>query len=171
MSFDRPEAAQEHQYKTKPPVPEENLVEIYRSWRQSADSKHIPRDYLQGARWWLAHQEPRKQTEHAEAGYDKHGNQSWRDPYLDRVVATWRIFLVDLTEIQKAFVIEGIERRNTPYRGDAFEFYRVVVDEQSRLDQAIASGKKDEYIDNGFIAMQRSVKHMVARRASAHGDD
>jgi len=39
-------------------------------------------------------------------------------------------------------VIEGIERRNTPYRGDAFEFYRVVVDEQARLDQAIASGKK-----------------------------
>lgn len=151
---------QEQQYTTKPPVPEEDLVTIYRAWRQTSDSVHIPRDFLQAARWWIAHQEPRRSTEGAEAAYNRQGEQTWRDPYLDRIVATWRIFLIDLTEIQKAFVIQGIESGNTPFRGDSFKFYKMVVEEQAKMDKIIADGQKDKYIDDVFIAMHKAVKGM-----------
>ena len=162
MSFSKPSAGdtQERTYNTNAPIPEEFLVKAYKSWcKRGNESKHIPSNHLEAAKWWIDHQEPRWPQETPTVGYDSKGNQYWTTPYIDRVVAAWRKFLA-MSEPEKAFVIDAIENRNTPYRGDDIKFYKLVIEEQARMDEMVAKGLKKEYIDNAFVQMRKAIKGM-----------
>lgn len=121
--FNQPET--EKTYNTKPPVPEEFLVRVYKRWRMKHSSEHIPKNYLEAAQWWVEHQEPQKSHERPMVGYDSKGNQHWTTPYISRIVATLRVFL-GLSEPEKAFVIQHIEA-GVPWRGDSIPFYKEVI--------------------------------------------
>jgi hypothetical protein len=131
--FKDPGKNEERTYNTRPPIPDEFLVRVYKRWRMNHESKHIPKDYLEAARWWLAHQESCSHNETPVVGYDSKGNQHWTTPYIERVVASWRKFL-SLSEVEKAFVIDRIGN-GIPYRGDDIEFYKEVCRQQEIMDK------------------------------------
>ncbi len=143
--FQDPNPSNERTYNTKPPVPEEFLVRAYKRWRMKNESTHIPKDYLQAARWWIDHQEPGHPGETPYASSDSKGNQFWNTPYIDRLVASFRVFL-KLSEPGKAFVVDAIENRNTPYRGDDIEFFKMVVEQQGVMD-ADPEAYKEKHAD------------------------
>jgi len=83
---------EERTYNTRPPVPEEFLIKVYKRWRMRHDSAHIPKDFQSAAKFWLEHQEPQKPNETPMAANDSKGNQHWTTPHIERVVAALRTF-------------------------------------------------------------------------------
>lgn len=149
----------------RPPRAEASLVEIYKAWRFNNDSKHIPHNHLEAANWWIAHQEPRREHEQRQMEHDKKGVASWSDPYIQRVVVTWRTFLAGLSEPQKAFVIDGIENHNTPWRGDDIKFYKLVIEQQKIMDQ-----DPEKYKTHALKSMAKALKKIGERSGALKGD-
>jgi len=117
----------------KPPLAEEVLIRILKSWRaRRGYSKHIPSDNLQAAKWWMAHQEERAVGDAPKQRIDKNGEVSgWDTPYHDRLAYNLRKFL-SLPEPEKAYVIHNIET-GIPWRGDNTDFYKMVVAEHQKM--------------------------------------
>jgi hypothetical protein len=151
----------ERTYSTPPPIPDEQLVLVYKIWRRKHESKFIPKDYLGAAKWWLEHQEPQGHNEEPQLDRDKKGEPHWKSPYIERVCATWLTFLA-FSDPQKAYVIQHIES-GVPYRGDDIKFYQQVVEESAKMLEAQATPETwEKYITDGFAAMTKAVKGMQA---------
>jgi len=148
--FDEKKDKNERTYNTKPPVPEEFLIRVYKRWRMKHSSSHIPHEYLSAAHWWMAHQEVATQAERPTVGSDSKGNQFWTTPYIDRVVANFRKFL-SLDETHKAFVIEKIES-GIPWRGDDMDMFLMICREEEKM-KADKSGYIDA-ADKAFEALR-----------------
>ena len=152
---------EERTYDSPPPIADEQLVLVYKIWRRQHESKHIPKDFLGAAKWWLEHQEPQGRNEQPQLSHDKKGEASWTVPFNQRVAATWLTFLA-FSEPQKAFVIQHIES-GIPYRGDDIDFYKMVVEESAKMLEAQATPETwDKYTTDAFAAMRRAVRGMKA---------
>lgn len=159
--FDKPDTREDRTFETKPPIADEQLTLIYRIWRRRHESKHIPRGFLEGARWWLEHQEPQGKNEVPQLEHDKKGVPSWKTPFIERVAATWLTFLA-FTDPQKAYVIQYIES-GIPYRGDDIKFYQMVVEESAKMVEAQATPETwDKYVNDAFRSMSKAIKGMQA---------
>lgn len=132
-----------------PPLAEDLLIRVFKSWRLRNKSKHIPLDNLEAANWWMAHQEERQYSDLPEPMTDKDGNvKGWSTPYHDRVVYNLRRFL-KMSEPEKAYIIHHIER-DVPYRGDSIDFYKQVVDQA-----AIMAQDPDTYRDDALRELSK----------------
>ncbi len=159
--FDKPDFDDDRTYATAPPIPNAQLVLVYKIWRRRHDSKHIPRDFLEAAIWWLNHQEGQRPNEQPQLEHDKKGVASWKVPFTERVSATWLTFL-SFSEPQKAFVIQHIES-GIPYRGDDIKFYKMVVEESANMIEAQATPATwEKYVSDGFASMHKAIKGMKA---------
>lgn len=148
----------ERTYNTRPPIPDELLVTLYRRWRVKNRSEYIPLDYLQAARWWINHQEPATAEEMPVAGTDSKGNQYWITPHISRLVASFRAFL-EMSESEKVFIVGGIEA-GVPYRGDDIKFYKRVVQENKVMNVEFTAGRREQYIDGVFKKMESALRGM-----------
>jgi len=121
----------------KPAEPTARLVEIYARWTGTHHTEYMPAKPLEAATWWVDHQDPwNKIQERPERQNDKRGNFSgWLTPYHDRVAATLKIFL-ELSEPEKCFVVENIER-GIPWRGDPIYLYKAIIEEHEKMAQDI----------------------------------
>lgn len=163
--FDGPSKKEDRTYNTRPPPPEGFLVEIYKAWCKTNESKHIPSNYLEAATWWINHQEPRRPHEQPEASHDRQGNQHWSDPYINRLVVCWRTFLGVMSEPEKAFIIDAIENHNTPWRGDDIKFYKLVIEQQKIMDQ-----DPEKYKSHALKSVARALKKIGERSGAMKGD-
>lgn len=137
-----------------PPLAEEVLIKIFKRWRLKHNSDHIPRDNLEAAKWWMAHQEEHQQGDLPYANTNKDGNiTGWTTPYHDRLSYNLQKFL-KLSEPEKAFVIHHVEN-DVPYRGDDIEFYKQVVTESDKMKL-----DRDKYIEDGFKKMHTVLRGM-----------
>jgi len=146
MSYDEPKS-EERRYNTKPPIPEEFLIRVYKRWRMKHSSQHIPHEYLAAAHWWIDMQEVASHAEQPTAGSDSKGNQFWTTPYIDRVVVNFRKFL-SLDETHKSFVIQKI-REGVPYRGDDMDMFMLICREEEKM-----AADKSGYIESALDALK-----------------
>jgi hypothetical protein len=114
----------------------------------------FPADPFQAARYWMAHQQPCDDFTEAVTPPNTKGG-TWGTPYHDRLVYTLRKFLKQKS-IQQVFLIEHIEKGVT-WKGDEIKFYQTVVEESLKMAQ-----NKEKYIEDGFKAMHRALRGMVA---------
>lgn len=110
-----------------PPTVNEALAKIFKSWYiRRHSSAHVPTEIYDAVTWWIDFQEPADEDkDRPQKMTNKKGTISWITPYHDRVSYNLRMFL-GMSEFQKAFIIDRI-RAGIPYRGDDFEFYKMVV--------------------------------------------
>ncbi len=145
--FDDKKEKNERTYNTKPPIPEEFLIRVYKRWRMKHSSQHIPHEYLVAANWWIDMQEVASHMEQPTIGSDSKGNQFWTTPYIDRVVVNFRKF-ISLSETEKAFVIEKI-KKGVPWRGDDMEMFKLICREEEKM-----AADKPRYIESALTALK-----------------
>jgi len=144
--FHRPE--QERTFATKPPNPIDALAYIYRAWRQTCHSEHIPRDYNGAAQWWIDHQEPRGNQEILSQETTPKGEKVWKDPFIVRLVVNFRIFLTSFSDIEKSYIVNKIEG-GIPWRGDDLEFFKMICEQEEVMQK-----DKHAFIENTLKAMR-----------------
>lgn len=118
----------------KPPVVNEILIRILKSWYDKGKrSAHIPDSLFDAAQWWINLQEPADEyRDRPEPQVNKDGEQTgWLTPYHDRLAYNLRKFL-GMSDTHKAFIIDRI-RAGIPYRGDDIDFYKLVCDQELEM--------------------------------------
>ena len=159
MAKNRYQGEAEDEIDIGPPTPEQEIEKILKRHSKLGrrKPKMMPADPFQAARWWMAHQE--QPDEYREA-VQKLGNNRYETPYHDRLCRTLRKFL-RLKHIHQLYIVESIDR-GIPWRGDDIDFFTDVVKEHDKMQAAIAAGKKDEYITEGFRKMRQTLRGMQA---------
>ncbi|GAH88277.1 unnamed protein product [marine sediment metagenome] len=108
----------------------------------------FPVDNLEAVNYWRELMEkPNEHTEAVEWIHTKNGGE-WKTPYIDRMVYTLKKFLA-LSETHQAFIIDGIENKNTPWRGDDIDMYKMVLEETQKMRL-----NPGEYKDKAFQVLK-----------------
>lgn len=154
----KPSSEEDQPYQSnKCPTPEA-VIDQYLKQQNPRIPKGAPPDPFQFARWWMAHQEEGDRfTEAASPPATKGGE--WKTPYHDRLVYTLKKF-VRLSAVQQVFVIEYVEK-GLPWRGDDIEDYRRYVEEWQIMQDEIAAGHREKFIDDAFKKMHKAVRSMT----------
>lgn len=114
-----------------PPKAQDVLAGIFEKHRKKSDI--IPPRPYDAAHWWMDHQEPPKEPgERMEQITTSGGKTGWRTPYIDRVVASLRVFL-GFNDPQRAFVIDKV-KRGIPWRGDSIQSFAKICEETEKMD-------------------------------------
>lgn len=94
--------------------------------------KMFPVDNLEASNYWRQLMEP--PNEHTEAidwVHTKSGGH-WHAPYIDRMVYTLKRFMA-MTHVEQVFIIDGIENKNCPWRGDSIDMYKMILEEEQKM--------------------------------------
>ena len=110
------------------PKPTDALAEVF----GESPPAPIPKGKYHAANWWIDHQEPaRKFAEDAEPLRKDGEITGWKTPYHDRLVYTAKRYL-KLNHNERLYVQHNVEH-GIPWRGDDFEFYKLVVAEHAKM--------------------------------------
>jgi len=132
------------------PVLEEILINILQRQRDHGKRRPVmfPIDNLDAVNYWRGLMEPANDhSEDVEWVHTQKGGE-WKTPYIDRMVYTLKKFM-GLSNTHQAFIIDGIENKNTPWRGDDIDMYKSILEEtqKMRIDP-------EKYRDNAFSVLK-----------------